>query len=84
MKEVIETLRSGLSGRAVGRKLGISQSTVSVYVSRAHKLGIDLPGRSNVLDATESRTAAAARVAADIAAGRRCVQCHLLLPCDHG
>jgi predicted transcriptional regulator len=68
----------------VARQLGISQATVTVYISRARDWGVEVPGRSNVSEVTESRSAARARVAADLLAGLRCPQCHLLLPCHHG
>jgi hypothetical protein len=82
---VAELRRAGMSCRDIALKLGLGLATVYVYSAQA---GIVRPPRppkppgSRNID--ERPAAARARVQREVAEGKRCRTCCLLLPCaDH-
>lgn len=79
--------KEGLSYRQIGTRLGISGGSVHQYLNTEPGRGAE-PDRT--YDVMETASAAAARVARELADGKRCTHpgrrgpCSLLLPCaDH-
>jgi hypothetical protein len=93
------TYDEGMSAGAVAAQLGVSRDYVYVALKRQRtKRGLPALGmpRPATAKATRGRPPGGgwydesprdqqARIEAEVAAGRRCARCHLLLPCfDHG
>ena len=87
---LLERLHRGCTDAELMASFHIKRSTLYMYLWQLKKaLGVTiLPGRRNKWvrhpEDDETPDSADARVARDLAAGKRCQRCHLLLPCDHG
>ncbi len=91
-RQIVELLREGHSRRWVSDELGISVGTIQNTLTAAIKLTREGTGRkrNHFIDELDEETPreARARVARDLAEGRRCTHkmlsgapCSLLLPC---
>jgi len=70
-----------LSATAIARQVGTHVSYVWV-VLRRHRIATG--GKASATGTGEGPAEARQRVYRDLAEGKRCLKCWLILPCDHG
>lgn len=81
-RQVVELLNLGHGATEIGRRMGLSRTTVNALAYQARKqIASGVPSRR----AGRPRNAPTTRdkIRADIAAGKHCGKCWLLTPCDH-
>lgn len=81
---ILQLRADGLSVRQIAKTVAVHVSYAWSVIRAARIQGGELvPAKADVGDTDETPREAKARVARELAGGRRCKRCWLLLPCDH-